>query len=78
MRALTGDQVQCRVDGMFEPRQCRINSQQGDDREISATCTCVRPEDGNPIPNTMQQITRRDQAPDCETRGKEVNTVGLL
>ena len=80
MRAMTGDQVQCRDDGMFEPRQCRINPQRGDgssQEEITATCSCVRPLDGEIIRNTTRRVTRKDQAPDCESRSKAMSIVRL-
>ena len=64
MRA-TNAQVLCDEDGYFEPLQCRRMN------DGTHTCRCVHPRNGSMVAGTeVPRVTERDEAPDCESRGR--------
>ena len=66
MRA-TNAQLLCDEDGNFEPLQCRRMN------DGTHTCRCVHPRNGSMVAGTeVPRVTARDEAPDCESRGRNL------
>lgn len=66
---LSNAQLECDDDGNYEPLQCRrLDSGMYE-------CRCVEPITGAQIRGTLEEVSDRNEAPDCEDRGKMVTLV---